>query len=73
MILNNDKRLTRYNVSKLIGKAWGKAASVSNGIAALKSCGIYLISDTLREQDLVDDEQGNVHELGKGCLGLQSI
>ncbi|XP_069357516.1 uncharacterized protein [Maniola hyperantus] len=41
MIMNKNKKLTRYDVSKLIGKAWRKAASVSNGVSALKSCGIY--------------------------------
>lgn len=41
MVRNKDKKLTRYDVSKLIGIAWGKAATIPNGISALKSCGIY--------------------------------
>lgn len=87
MIMNKDKRLTRYDVSKLIGKAWGKAASVSNGIAALKSCGIYpydpnaipehyfSLSDTLREHDLIDINQGNsnVNELGASYSKVHNI
>lgn len=66
MIMNKDKKLTRYDVSKLIGKAWGKAATVANGISALKSCGIYpfdpniipdhyfSLSDAVQEQGLID-------------------
>lgn len=67
MVRNKDKKLTRYDVSKLIGGAWGKAATIRNSISALKSCGIYpfnpsaipehyfSLSDSLREQDLVEN------------------
>lgn len=41
MINNSNKKLTRYHISKLIGKAWGKAASVANGVSAMKATGIY--------------------------------
>ncbi|CAH2101205.1 unnamed protein product [Euphydryas editha] len=66
--MNKDKKLTRYDVSKLIGEAWGKAASVSNGIFALRSCGIYpydanaiqehyfSLSYALKDQDLLANE-----------------
>lgn len=66
MVRNKDKKLTRYDVSKLIGKAWGKAATVSNGVSALKSCGIFpfdpsaipdhyfSLSDSLQEQNLME-------------------
>lgn len=66
MVMNKNKKLTTYDVSKLISKAWCKAASVST---ALKSCGIYpydpnaipdhfyALSDALHEQDLIANEQ----------------
>jgi hypothetical protein len=41
MVGNKDKKLTRYDVSKLIGKAWSKAGTISNGVSALKSCGMF--------------------------------
>ncbi|CAH1959173.1 unnamed protein product [Acanthoscelides obtectus] len=71
MVQNREKKLTRYDVSKLIGKAWGKAATVSNGVSALKCCGIYpfdphaiadyhfSLSDSLQEQNLVDIDEVN--------------
>lgn len=64
MVRCKDKKLTRYDVSKLIGRAWGKAATNANGVSALRSCGIYpfnptaipdhyfALSDSIRAQDL---------------------
>lgn len=61
--------MTRYDVAQLIGRAWGKAATSSNGVSALKSCGIYpfdptnipdhyfALSDSVRDQNLTNDEE----------------
>lgn len=72
MVNSKDKKLTCYDVSKLIGKAWSKTASISNGISALKSTGIYpydsnaipdsffALFDALHEQNLIEHGQENV-------------
>lgn len=72
MINYKNKKLTRYDVSKLIGKAWGKAASISNGVSALRSTGIFpydpstipehyfSLSDALHEQNLIEFDEENI-------------
>ncbi|XP_026323303.1 uncharacterized protein LOC113232741 [Hyposmocoma kahamanoa] len=82
MVRNKDKKLTRYDVSKLIGGAWGKAATIRNGVSALKSCGIYpfnpsaipehyfSLSDSLREQDLVENAQNDEDDTSTESMSL---
>lgn len=41
MIQNKNRKLSRTNISRLIGNAWGKAATVANGTAGFRACGIY--------------------------------
>lgn len=67
MVSCKDKKLTRYDVAKLIGRARGKAATIANGVSALKSCGIYpfdptaipdhyfALSDSIQNQTSVTD------------------
>lgn len=41
MIQNKNRKLSRINISRLIGNAWGKAATVANGTAGFRACGIH--------------------------------
>ncbi|KAI4460649.1 hypothetical protein MML48_5g00008303 [Holotrichia oblita] len=41
MLAHEERRLTRHQVSALIGRAWGRAATVANGVSAMKCTGIY--------------------------------
>lgn len=41
MIQNKSRKLSRTNISRLIGNAWGKAATVANAIAGFRACGIH--------------------------------
>lgn len=41
IIQNKNRKLSRINISRLIGNAWGKAATVANGIAGFRACGIH--------------------------------
>jgi hypothetical protein len=41
MIIHKDRKLNRRNVAALIGNAWSRAATVSNGVAGFKAVGIY--------------------------------
>lgn len=66
MVINKDNNFTCYDDSKLIGKAWRTAATVSNGVSASRSGGIFnpkaipdhyfSLSDSLREQNLVETQ-----------------
>ncbi|CAH1972346.1 unnamed protein product [Acanthoscelides obtectus] len=41
MIQNKNRKLSRINISRLIGNAWGKAATVANATSGFRACGIY--------------------------------
>ncbi|CAH1975375.1 unnamed protein product [Acanthoscelides obtectus] len=76
-VMNKDKKLTRYDVqiSKLIGKAWGKAASIAKGVSVLRSGGIYpydpnaipehyfSLSDAIKDEDLVANKPNEEDEV----------
>lgn len=38
---NSERRITRYQMGKLIGAAWNKAAAVGVGVSGFESTGIY--------------------------------
>lgn len=41
MLRNKNRTITRLQVGSLIGKAWGKAATVGNATSGFKACGIF--------------------------------
>lgn len=41
MVTNPGRRITRLQVGKIIGAAWGKAASVETGVSAFRATGIF--------------------------------
>ncbi|KAJ3622488.1 hypothetical protein MTP99_002995 [Tenebrio molitor] len=41
MIIHKDRKLNTRNVAALIGNAWSRAATVSNGVARFKAAGTY--------------------------------
>lgn len=41
MLRNKDRTITRLQVGALIGKAWGKAATVRNATSGFRACGIF--------------------------------
>lgn len=41
MLRNKNRMISRLQVGNIIGQAWGKAATVGNGVSGFKACGLF--------------------------------